>query len=225
MCPGRCALYLFSVIADQPSSSVTRPPGRAAVNDLVLAAGRGEQAAWNELVTRFTPLVRSIGRTYRLDDSDVEDVGQVVFLRLVEHVARIRDPHALPKWIATTARNESLRMASSRLRTIPTDPLDIEAGHLDSVPNRDVDASLMRNEEVEAVRAGLAELPPTQRNLLRLLADDRPLSYRDIGTLLAMPIGSIGPTRARGLARLRSTEAVRSYLAAGGIEPPQERSA
>jgi RNA polymerase sigma factor (sigma-70 family) len=225
MHPDRCARYLLSVIAGQPSAAATRPTGRAAVSDLVAAACRGEQAAWNELFARFMPLIRSTGRTYRLNDSDVEDVGQVVFLRLVEHVARIRDPQALPKWIATTARNESLRLASSRLRTVPTDPQDIEAGRLDAVQNDDVDATLMHAEEAEAVRAGLAELSPTQRNLLQLLADDRPLSYRDIGTLLAMPVGSIGPTRARGLARLRSTEAVRDYLAAGGIEPPQERSA
>jgi RNA polymerase sigma factor (sigma-70 family) len=225
MRPDRCARYLLSVIAGQPSAPATRPTGRAAVSDLVAAACRGEQAAWNELVARFMPLIRSTGRTYRLNDSDVEDVGQVVFLRLVEHVARIRDPQALPKWIATTARNESLRLASSRLRTVPTDPQDIEAGRLDAVQNDDVDATLMHAEEAEAVRAGLAELSPTQRNLLQLLADDRPLTYRDIGTLLAMPVGSVRPTRARGLARLRSTEAVRDYLAAGGIEPPQERSA
>ena len=191
---------------------------------LVAGARLGERAAWGELITRFTPLIRSIARTYRLNEGDMEDVGQFVFLRLVEHIGRIREPEALPKWIATTARNESLRVASSRLRTVPTDPLDIEAGHLDGVQNGDVDAVLVRAEETEAVRAGLAELPPTQRNLLRLLADDGPLSYRDIGKLLAMPIGSIGPTRARGLARLRSTEAVRTYLSADS-EPPQARSA
>jgi RNA polymerase sigma factor (sigma-70 family) len=195
------------------------------VSDLVAAACRGEQAAWNELVARFMPLIRSTGRTYRLNDSDVEDVGQVVFFAWWNMSREFVTRKPFRSGSLRTARNESLRLASSRLRTVPTDPQDIEAGRLDAVQNDDVDATLMHAEEAEAVRAGLAELSPTQRNLLQLLADDRPLTYRDIGTLLAMPVGSVRPTRARGLARLRSTEAVRDYLAAGGIEPPQERSA
>lgn len=216
---------LVVLIVANPSVISGQASARVALSPLVAGARRGEPAAWNDLFTRFIPLIRSIARGYRLNDGDVEDVGQLVFLRLVEHVARIREPEALPKWIATTARNESLRLAGSRLRTIPTDPLDMEAGQFDDAQNGDVDAVLLHAEETEVVRAGLAELPPTQRNLLRLLADDGPLSYRDIGKLLAMPVGSIGPTRARGLARLRSTQAVRRYLTAGDSEPPQERSA
>ena len=76
------------------------------------------------------------------------------------------------------------------------------------------DADLLQAELVQALREGLAELTHTQRDLLLLLTDDQPHSYREIGRMLAMPVGSIGPTRARGLARLRQSPAVVQYLAA-----------
>ena len=69
-------------------------------------------------------------------------------------------------------------------------------------------------EQSRAPRAGLAELPAAQRDLL-LLCEDQALSYREIGRRLAMPVGSIGPTRARGLARLRTSSALRTYLDVG----------
>ncbi len=180
---------------------------------LVEAARRGEPCAWRGLVQRFTPLVRGIAGRYRLGEHDAEDVAQVIWLRLVEHLHRLREPLALPGWIATTAHHESLRLARGRARTLPVDPLDDSAqAFLGQDP--DVDADLLQAEQVEAVREGLADLPTAQRDLLLLLAADPPLSYREISARLGMPIGSIGPTRARTLARLEATPAVSRYLAA-----------
>jgi RNA polymerase sigma factor (sigma-70 family) len=181
---------------------------------LVQAARRNEPCAWTRLIRRFTPLVRTIASRYRLSEHDAEDVGQVVWLRLVEHIHGLREPLALPGWIATTARHESIRVASARGRTLLVDPLDDSTREF-AGDDPEVDAHLLQDEEVEAVREGLAELPTVQRDLLLLLtANPRP-SYQEISAKLGMPIGSIGPTRARCLARLEATSAVSRYVESG----------
>ncbi|SDY32636.1 RNA polymerase sigma factor, sigma-70 family [Geodermatophilus africanus] len=198
---------------------VLPPPagGEPDLAALVTAAREGDEAAWSRLVELFTPLVRAITRGYRLGDRDAEDVGQVVWLRLVEHIDRLRVPEALPGWIATTVRHECARTTRGNRRVLPVDPLD------DWVPpltndHPDVDADLLHAEQVRAVRVGLTDLPPAQRDLLLLLATDPPPSYREISAMLDMPIGSIGPTRARSLARLGATPAVSEYLGNGSRE-------
>lgn len=182
--------------------------------DLVAAAVRGEQEAWNELVDRYLPLVRSVTRTYRLSDGDADDVSQTVWLRLVEHLTDIRAPAALPKWIITTTRNESLRVIKARRRTLPVDPLGAATFDAAADP-MEVDGDLLRAERHQALRDGLSELAPQQRRLLLLLIADPPLSYREIGELLDMPVGSIGPTRARCLDQLRATSAMSMFQADG----------
>ncbi len=198
----------------QPDARDLDTDGRPELAALVQAARRGDSGAWHRLVQRFTPLVRTIANRHRLDQHDAEDVAQVVWLRLVEHIERLREPRALPGWIATTARNESLRLTRAHGRTLPVDPLGGTALEFTG-DAPEVDADLLQDEEVEAVREGLAELPTAQRDLLLLLAADPPLSYREISTRLGRPIGSIGPTRARTLARLEATSAVSRYLASG----------
>ena len=190
------------------------PDDRPDLFALVEAARRGDPDAWSRLVQGFTPLVCMIASRYRLGEHDAEDVGQVVWMRLVEHIQRLREPRALAGWIATTARHESLALARAHGRTHLVDPLDSTA-HDFVADHPDVDAELLQDEVVEAVREGLAELPTAQRDLLLLLAADPPLSYREISTRLGRPVGSIGPTRARTLARLEGTSAVSRYIASG----------
>lgn len=182
--------------------------------DLVEAAARGGQDRWDEIVQRYLPLVFSVIRRYRLSSKDAEDVSQTVWLRLVEHLDAIREPRALPMWIATTTRNEALRLVTAHRRTTPVDPLNTSA--LDAeVDSAALDEELLRAERQQAIRDGLAELSPRHRELLLLLVADPPLSYEEIGARLGMPVGSIGPTRARCLARLRGSSAVQVFLSAG----------
>ncbi len=181
------------------------------VGDLLHAAAAGDQQAWDGLVDRYMSLVISVIRRYRLSDNDAEDVSQTVWLRLVEYIDRIREPRALPGWIVTTTKNEALRVLRTTSRVDPTDPTT--GGQLDvEVNSLELDDSLLRTERQQAILAGLAELEPHQRRLLELLVADPPLSYQDISRLTGMPIGSIGPTRARCLARLRTTASVRALL-------------
>src|SRR5215468_8114196 len=78
----------------------------SSVAGLVARARKGDKQAWDALVERYAPLVWSICRRHRLDGADADDVGQSVWLKLVEHLDRIRDPAALPGWLATTTRRE-----------------------------------------------------------------------------------------------------------------------
>jgi RNA polymerase sigma factor (sigma-70 family) len=180
------------------------------VGPLVVAAAAGDERAWTTLVARFEPLVRGIARGYRLDERDAQDVAQTVWFRLWQSLGTIREPRAVPGWIATTTRHECGRVVRGLRRLVPLGDAaaDTPADHPDP------DDVLVRADVAAAVREGLAELSPVQRALLELLAAEPELSYREVGGKLGMPIGSIGPTRARGLARLGGTAAVLG-LAAG----------
>src|SRR5260370_13092202 len=92
------------------------------VSGLVLAAASGDGAAWNELVRRFSPLVMAVTRSYRLPAADAQDVSQTVWLRLVEHLANLREPEALPGWLARTTQHECSRQVRRAPRGLPPDP-------------------------------------------------------------------------------------------------------
>lgn len=186
------------------------PYGSSSIADLVAGARAGDERAWDEIVRRHTALVLARVRQFRLSPQLAEDVAQTVWLNLLEHLDRLREPEALPGWISTTTRHECLRMARATRRSIPVDP---QGGRLDGEVTTDMDEGMVEAERYRALRDGLAELPAHQRDLLVLLASDPPLSYAEISERLGLPVGSIGPTRSRGLARLRRTTAITSYLA------------
>jgi RNA polymerase sigma factor (sigma-70 family) len=182
------------------------------VSQLVRASAGGDETAWNELVRRFSPLVMAVTRHYQLAPADAQDVSQTVWLRLVENLASLRQPDALPGWLATTAQRECSRHVQRGRRVQPVDP------HTDSAMQQgttvDLDADILRAELRQALRDGLSELSARDQWLLRLRAADPPKTYGEISQLLGMPIGSVGPTVRRSLDRLRQTSAVRAYLAA-----------
>ena len=169
------------------------------VADLLAAAEDGNQDAWDSLVDRYGRLVWSVVRGFRFDPATAADVSQTVWLRLVEHCGRIRDPERLPAWLATTARNESIRASRRMARTIPTE-FSIEVADA-AAPS--VDESLLEDEQLAQMLAAFEEMSPKCRELLQLLCTDPPLDYEAVSEVLDMPIGSIGPTRSRCLDRLR----------------------
>jgi len=173
------------------------------LENLVYAARRGEDGAWSALHARFDRSMRQIARSYRLKGSDVEDVTQVAWLRLVEHIDRISDPNALGGWLATTVRREAMRLLQVGVREQLTDCVETVAA---AAPRRELvaapESELIAAETRVLLTRALASLSGQQRQVLTLLADKPDASYREISTELNMPIGSIGPTRARGMARL-----------------------
>ncbi len=185
------------------------------VADLVQAAAAGDQRAWDGLVARYMPLVMSVAARYRLAEGDVADVSQTLWLRLVQNLHTLREPQALPGWIVTTTRNECFRVLRSGSRVSPYDPLtESPADRVDlrSDAQADPDEELLREERHEALLAAFAELPDRHRDLLMLLLADPPVSYAEISERLGMPIGGIGPTRARAVARLRRSPALAALL-------------
>ena len=87
------------------------------VTDLVTRARNGDKQAWDALVERYAPLIWSICRRHRLGGADAEDVGQNVWLQLVDQLDTIRDPAALPGWLATTTRRECGRVLRAARET------------------------------------------------------------------------------------------------------------
>jgi RNA polymerase sigma factor (sigma-70 family) len=172
--------------------------------ELVSAAAAGDQTAWDALVDRYSGLLWSIARSYRLGEADAADVLQTTWLRLLEHLDRIADPERLAAWLATVARNEIHRLHRKGSRIWLTDqdaPLD-SAG---SAPGSDL-AVLVADRDRELWEA-FAELTARCQELLRTVVtgsrEQDPLPYRDASVELGIPVGGIGPTRMRCLASLR----------------------
>jgi RNA polymerase sigma factor (sigma-70 family) len=188
-----------------PTTSV-RSPARGRENHrvtsntrLVCRAQAGDEAAWNELIDRFSRMVWAVARSHRLGAADAADVFQTTWLRLVENVGGLNDPERVEAWLATTARRECLRLMRGARRQIP-------AGDGLPEPVADLpepDARLLRDERDASLWQAFARLRPGDQALLRMLSADPPPSYREVAVALDIPIGSIGPTRGRCLARLR----------------------
>ena len=179
------------------------------VIDLVTRASTGDEGAWNEIVERYIPLVWKICLRYQLSAADIEDVGGTVWLGLFEQLGRLREPAALPGWLATTTQRECLRVLkeSRRYELFGGDPGDgVVPAEADKAM---IEEEILLAERNAKLRAALAELAEDDRRLLTLLLNDPPLPYARISEILGMPQGSIGPTRARCLARLRRSPYLR----------------
>ncbi len=187
-------------VADSPS-----------VTALVTRARNGDKQAWDELVERYAPLIWSICRRYRLRQVDADDVEQDVWLRLVDQLASLRDPAALPGWLTTTTHRECCRVLRAARKQEP-------AGHWLDVANIAdkmtgmVESDLLGTERSAALREALTQLPPDSRRLIAMLFKDPRMPYTEISARLGIPVGSIGPRRARCLDKLRRYPAVAALI-------------
>jgi RNA polymerase sigma factor (sigma-70 family) len=188
-------------------------PADSVVRDLVALARNGDKHAWDALVERYAPLIWSICRRHRLGSVDADDVGQSVWLHLVDQLDKVREPAALPGWIATTTRRECVRVLSAARGPHATVyPLDIE-----SLPDEQAGSAeqeLMTAERHAALREAFSQLPSGGQQLLALLIADPPTPYSDISAQLGIPVGSIGPTRSRYLDKMRRHPAIAALLSA-----------
>jgi RNA polymerase sigma factor (sigma-70 family) len=174
---------------------------------------------WSELVDRFTPLVQSIIVRYDLRGQDAEDVSQTVWLHLLENLGKVRDMQALPRWISVTSRNECVNVIrkSRRLTFVGTwnDEVPADDGYIIDWDDDLVD-EFVEAERRSALMKSVAALSEVHRNLLSALSEDPTPSYMEISRRLQMPVGSIGPTRARALDQLRRSYPLAAMLAATG---------
>ena len=191
-------------INQMADTGLSEPTMKAPADDgdlvqVVAQARAGTGAAWETLIERFGGLVAAVSRRCRLSDADVAEVSQTTWLRLVENIDRIEQPERLGAWLATTSRRESLKIATRRAPVSATDAVYLIADDKADPP----DAGLLKEEQVRSIRIAADRLPLRCQRLLGLLMGDDDLPYKEIGELLSMPIGSIGPTRGRCLEHLR----------------------
>ena len=181
------------------------------VNDLVIRARNGDKQAWDTLVERYAPLVWSICRRHRLERADADDVGQSVWLLLVDHLDNLRDPVALPGWLATTTRRECGRVLRAPRRPLAAKYVpDVET--LPDEQAATAEQELLAAERHAALREAFLDLPPGCQRLIALLTADPPIPYATISARLGIPVGSIGPTRRRCLDKLRRHPAIAALI-------------
>ena len=174
---------------------------------LLRAYRAGELRAWDLLVERYEALVCAIPRRMGLAPSDIEDVGQTVFIALLNNVDRLREETRLSAWLVTTAKRESWQLVQrQRARRATEIPNDDDT--LERLPDTEASAlpetALLALEQQHQVRLALAQLPDRCRSLLTLLyLEDPPLAYALVAERLEIPLGSIGPQRARCLEKMK----------------------
>jgi len=193
------------------------------ITDLVTRARNGDQRAWDDLVERYAPLVWTVCRRYQLRSADAEDVHQTVWLLLVSQLNKIRDPVALPGWLATTTRRECVRV----LRAARGPHADGSGPDVETIPDQQAemaDQELLVAERHAALREALARLSPCCQRLIGKLIEDPPLTYAQISASLSIPVGSIGPLRGRCLDRLRGDPVIAALIDADAAAVSDRRS-
>jgi RNA polymerase sigma factor (sigma-70 family) len=179
------------------------------IASVVRAAAEGDENAWRALVAQLTPALRGAAFGFRLAAADVDDVVQETWLRAYRHLGRLKNPEAILAWLLVTTRREALRRLQRRVPEIPTDtPPD--DGLVEPMCGETV---VLASERMAALRAAVSRLPDRQRALLGAMISKPGCTYEDLSSALEMPMGSIGPTRDRGLERLRRDEALRRVVA------------
>ncbi len=200
-CPSSGELRALPTVAPEG-----RPLGRdRELVALVQNARIGDPDAWTRLVHRFDGMLRHIARSYRLSPADVDDVVQMTWLDVVNAIEQIREPMAISGWMATVTRRHALKRIQAHVREHLTDDPQLGERPHDHSPEAafpSPEAATLSLERRAVLAAAIAKLPHRQRVLMTVLLTQPTLEYREIAEMLSIPIGSIGPTRARCLARL-----------------------
>jgi RNA polymerase sigma factor (sigma-70 family) len=180
-----------------PMTAPTTAPSTTGNEQLLRSAGGGDERAWAEIVERYRGLVSAVVRSYRLQDADSHDAEQRTWLRLVEHRDSLRDPERLGGWLATTASRECLRILRES-RAVVTDELDAVPD-----PDRTVEDRVVDADTVSRLWTIVAGLPPRGRTIMMELFAEEPRPYAEVARVTGIPIGSLGPSRARLVERVR----------------------
>lgn len=165
----------------------------------------GDRERMGDLVDLLTPILWHTARSQRLDHGAAEDAVQLAWMRLVEHADAIQDPRAVLSWLITTVRREAWRLTRRGQRLTVTDELpELDGGTTAPAAPLDPALAAVLNDDHARLWQHVSVLPERCRALLRVVAFvDRP-DYAEVSQALGMPVGSIGPTRGRCLAKLRA---------------------
>ena len=196
--PGRTAATATPSAAPGPTRHATA--AALSMGELLARAARRDPSAWAEIIRRYNGVVWARVRSFRLQDADTVDAVQMTWLRLSENCGRVQHPDRLGGWLATTATRETLRILRHTKQTATVDDLaDTTLADPAAGPER----TALDAETAHAVRTLVAELPPRQRALIHAMFNHGTRQYTQISRDTGIPIGSIGPTRARALRQLR----------------------
>jgi RNA polymerase sigma factor (sigma-70 family) len=161
--------------------------------ELIDACVRGEESAWTELITRYQRLIYSVARKLCPQREDCADVFQRVCLDLYQNLRQLRSDRTLPAWLITVTKRRAYAVLKATREGIPLEDYMTEA-----------DPQVQAVEKEFLLERAVEELPERCRKLIRLLYfDSTEPSYAAVSQELGMPVASIGPTRARCLAKLR----------------------
>jgi RNA polymerase sigma factor (sigma-70 family) len=183
------------------AAPASRPDRSARIAVLVSAARDGSEDALGQIVTELSPLLWQVARAAGLSPSDAEDVLQTVWMRLLAHLDGIRTPVALTSWLVVTTKREAWRARAAGRRQLPADQEWLAA-----LPDQEAGSEerAITGDERRALWAAIGRLSPRCQALLRIIAFAPRPDYQVVAAELGMPVGSIGPTRGRCLAKLRA---------------------
>jgi RNA polymerase sigma factor (sigma-70 family) len=168
--------------------------------DLLLRVRDGDPAAWKKIVYRYGKLVSTTVRSFRLQEADALDAVQMTWLRLAENAHRVQFPEKLGGWLATTARRECLRILR---QAKPAPDLTNMTPETVAEPSVGPEQRVVDADTARTLWNLVAELSPRRKTLLQALFTDSPHSYAEVAHTAGIPLGAIGPTRARALRQLR----------------------
>lgn len=187
-----------------------RPTADVPLAELVEAVRAGCPGAWRAVVDRFDDGLHAIARGYGLDAASVDDAVQQTWLAAITHLAALRESAALAGWLRSILHRECLRAVNRANREVPVveqhlgEPVSAAHVALRAAPPRAPEDEAIRRAQVAALREAVRlRLSAREQQLMTLLADAQEHSYTEIARTLGLPIGSIGPTRARCIAKLR----------------------
>ncbi len=179
----------------------SQPDRGKRIAGLVSAARAGSEDALSQIVAELSPLLWQVARAAGLSPGDAEDVLQTVWLRLVAHLNDIHDSTALTGWLLTTTRREAWRVRATERRQVPTDQESF-AELPDHRPGSD--EQVIIGDQRRVLWVAIRRLSARCQELLRIIAFAPRPDYAAVAAELGMPVGSIGPTRGRCLAKLRA---------------------
>jgi RNA polymerase sigma factor (sigma-70 family) len=164
-------------------------------------ARQGSEEALGQIVTELTPMLWQVARAAGLSAGDAEDVVQTVWMRLIAHLDDIHTSAALTGWLVITARREAWRVCAAGRKQLPAD-----TESFDALPTRGPGAEeqVIIDDQRRTLWRAISQLPGRCQELLRIIAFVPRPDYAAVAAELGMPIGSVGPTRGRCLAKLRT---------------------
>lgn len=172
---------------------------RQTVAELVVAAQAGDNRSWEELVKRYRGMVEGVASSLRLQETDVDDVAQNTWLRAVEQLRSLREPERFGGWLKMIAYREGLALPARARREY----LDATVAEQVVEPSPGPEAQAVAAEMRRAVRAAVATLSERRQKIVEALFYRPRVDYALAAEVAGVPVGSVGPSRARALVTLR----------------------